>query len=157
MARLKSAHPGWRFVVAGDGFQETELKALAAKRGVLSHLTFRGRTSEPHRLLRAADLFLLTSRWEALPFTIVEAFQAGTPSVATACSGVVELIDDTVGRVVPVGDVPAICTAVEEVLADEPRRKALGAAALARSKEDRFDPDWVHPQFERLYREMVRK
>lgn len=156
VARLKDTHPGWRFVVAGDGFQEAELKALAEARGVLSHLTFLGRTSEPHRLLRAADLFLLTSRWEALPFTIVEAFQAGAPCVATACSGVVELIDAQVGRVVPVGDVAAICAAVEAVLADEPGRQAMAQAALARSREDRFNPDWVHPQFEALYRQMLR-
>lgn len=151
VARLKADHPGWRFVVAGDGAQEPELRALAEQRGVLTHLTFLGRTSEPHKLLRAADLFLLTSRWEALPFTIVEAFQAGTPAVATACSGVVELIDDTVGRVVPVGDVAAICAAVEQVLSDEPRRRTLAAAALHRAREDRFNPDWIHPQFEKLY------
>lgn len=151
VARLKADHPGWRLVVAGDGFQEAALRALAEQRGVLTHLTFLGRTSEPHKLLRAADLFLLTSRWEALPFTIVEAFQAGTPAVATACSGVVELIDDTVGRVVPVGDVPAICAAVEWVLSDEPRRRTLSAAALKRAREDRFNPDWIHPQFEKLY------
>lgn len=151
VARLKADHPGWRFVVAGDGFQEAALRALAEQRGVLTHLTFLGRTSEPHKLLRAADLFLLTSRWEALPFTIVEAFQAGTPAVATACSGVVELIDDAVGRVVPVGDVPAICAAVEAVLFDETHRRALSAAALQRAREDRFNPDWIHPQFEKLY------
>lgn len=151
VARLKADHPGWRFVVAGDGFQEAALRALAEQREVLTHLTFLGRTSEPHKLLRAADLFLLTSRWEALPFTIVEAFQAGTPAVATACSGVVELIDDAVGRVVPVGDVPAICAAVEAVLSDEPHRRALSAAALLRAREDRFNPDWIHPQFEKLY------
>lgn len=156
VAHMRNTHPGWRFVLAGDGFQEAELKALAERRGVLSHLTFLGRTSEPHRLLRASDLFLLTSRWEALPFTIVEAFQAGTPCVATACSGVVELIDDSVGRVVPIGDVDAICAAVEAVLTDEPLRNAMSQAALARSREDRFDPDWVHPQFEALYRKMVR-
>lgn len=156
VARLKETHPGWRFILAGDGFQEAELRALADGRGVLTHLSFLGRTSEPHRLLRAADLFLLTSRWEALPFTIVEAFQAGTPAVATACSGVVELIDDRVGRVVPVGDVAAICTAVEEVLADEPRRKTMAEAALQRARENRFDPDWVHPQFEKLYLSLLR-
>ncbi len=156
VARLKQTHPGWRFVVAGDGPDEAKLHALAAARGVLPNLRFIGRTSEPHLHLRAADLFLLTSRWEALPFTIVEAFQAGTPAVATACSGVVELIDDTVGRVAPIGDIPAICTAVETVLADEPCRKAMSAAALARAQEDRFNPDWVHPQFEQLYQSLRR-
>lgn len=155
-ARLMQTHPGWRFVVAGDGPEEAPLHALAAARGVLANLRFIGRTSEPHLHLRAADLFLLTSRWEALPFTIVEAFQAGTPAVATACSGVVELIDDSVGRVAPIGDIAAICAAVEAVLADEPRRRAMGAAALARAQEDRFNPDWVHPQFEQLYQSLRR-
>lgn len=153
--RLKQTHPGWRFIVAGDGPDEDKLKALAAAKGVTDVLSFIGRTSEPHLHLRAADLFLLTSRWEALPFTIVEAFQAGCPSVATACSGVVELIDHQVGRVTPIGDVPAICAAVEDMLADEPRRRAMAAAALARSREDRFNPDWVHPQFGKLYEELA--
>lgn len=153
-ARLMKTHPGWRFVVAGDGPDEASLRALAAAKGVLPALSFIGRTSEPHLHLRAADLFLLTSRWEALPFTIVEAFQAATPSVATACSGVVELIDDSVGRVVPIGDLDGICAAVEDVMSDEGHRLAMGQAALRRADEDRFNPDWVHPQFERLYRSL---
>lgn len=156
VTRLMKTHPGWRFIVAGDGPDEAKLHALASAAGVLPALRFIGRTSQPHLHLRAADLFLLTSRWEALPFTIVEAFQAGCPSVATACSGVVELIDASVGRVAPVGDVPAICAAVEQVLATEPHRKAMAAAALARASEDRFDPDWVHPQFEKLYLSLCR-
>ena len=156
VAGLMKTHPGWRFIVAGDGPDEAKLHALATEKGVRSALRFIGRTSEPHLHLRAADLFLLTSRWEALPFTIVEAFQAGTPAVATACSGVVELIDDNVGRVAPIGDIPAICAAVEEVLSDEPRRKTMSAAALARATEDRFNPDRVHPQFEKLYLDLRR-
>lgn len=155
VARMKDTHPGFRFVVAGDGPDEKMLHRLAEERGVTSHLTFVGRTERPHLHLRASDLFLLTSRWEALPFTIAEAFQTGTPSVAAACSGVVELIDDSVGRVVPIGDVDAICAAVAEVLADEPARLAMSAAALERSREDRFDPNWINSEFERTYRDLA--
>lgn len=155
-ARLKGSHPGWRFIVAGDGPGEAQLRALATAKGLDGTLTFIGRTSTPHTLLRAADVFLLTSRWEALPFTIVEAFQAGTPCIATACSGVVELIDDQVGRTVPVGDIAAICAALETVLANEPARQTLSANAHARAREDRFNPAWVHPEFERLYRSIAR-
>ncbi|MGR3762431.1 glycosyltransferase family 4 protein (plasmid) [Roseobacteraceae bacterium NS-SX3] len=150
-ARLQQSHPGYRFVVAGDGPDEAALHRLARERGVEGCLRFAGRTARPHLYLRAADLFLLTSRWEALPFTIPEAFQAGTPAVATACSGVVELIDEQVGAVVPVGDVAAICAAVTELLEDEPRRARLAANALRRSREDRFDPDWQHRRFEAAY------
>lgn len=151
VARLQTTHPGIRFAVAGNGPDEAMLRDLARHRGVGGHLRFVGHTARPHLYLRAADLFLLTSRWESLPISIVEAFQAGTPAVATACSGVVELIDGSVGRVVPVGDADAICRAVAELLADEAGLASRAAAALARSREDRFRPDWVHARFESAY------
>ena len=155
VAQMKQTHPGYRFVVAGDGPDEAKLRAMAQGCGLGKHLNFIGRTDQPIRHLRAADLFLLTSRWEALPFTIAEAFQAGTPAVATACSGVVELIDDKVGAVVPIGDVDAICAAVADVLSNEDRRLQLASNALERSREDRFNPDWVHRQFEKTYYELA--
>ncbi|MCB2111304.1 MAG: glycosyltransferase family 4 protein [Defluviimonas sp.] len=157
VARLAPDHPGWRFAVAGDGPDGARLQALARDRGVADRLRFLGRVERPHLYLRASDLFLLTSRWEALPFTIVEAFQSGVPAVATACSGVVELIDDDVGAVVPVGDVPAIAAAVARVLGDETMRVRMAAAALDRSRLDRFDPDWVHARFEETYRALARR
>lgn len=155
VSRLKESHPGYRFVVAGDGPDEAMLHALAREKGVDTHLTFVGRTSRPYLYLNAADIFLLTSRWEALPFTIVEAFQVGTPSVATACSGVVELIDDKVGAVVPIGDVAAISDAVIRVLSDPDKLSAMGETALVRSGEDRFDPNFVHNVFEQTYLELA--
>jgi glycosyltransferase involved in cell wall biosynthesis len=151
VARLIPDNPGLRFVVAGDGMDEAALKARAAEKGVAGHLNFLGRVNRPHLYLRASDLFLLTSRWEALPFTIVEAFQAGIPAVATACSGVVELIDDEVGAVVPIGDVEAIAGAVARITGDDVLRKKMAGAAYEKSKLDRFDPDWVHRQFEATY------
>jgi glycosyltransferase involved in cell wall biosynthesis len=156
-ARLRDSHPHVRFALFGDGPERAAMEARAAAAGVLGrNLRFAGRTEAPHLALRAADLLLLTSRWEALPFTIAEAFQAGTPAVATDCGGVAELIDEAVGRVVPVGDVPAIAAAVAAVLADEPARAAMAAAALARAREPRFDPDRIHAEFERTYAELAR-
>lgn len=150
-ARIVRDHPGLRFAIAGDGPEEQALKAQARALGLAGQVRFLGRVSRPHLYLRAADLFLLTSRWEALPFSIVEAFQAGIPAVATACSGVVELIDDRVGAVVPVGDVAAIARAVGRIAGDDALRRAMGQAALERAGLDRFDPDWVHGQFEQTY------
>jgi glycosyltransferase involved in cell wall biosynthesis len=153
--RLAPKHPGWRFAIVGEGFDLERLQGVAAAKGLSRVATFTGRTSTPHLYLAAADLFLLTSRWESLPFTIVEAFQTGTPAVATACSGVVELIDASVGATPPVGDVPAICADVERILGDEALRKRMSEAALARAREDRFDLEWVHRRFEETYLELV--
>jgi glycosyltransferase involved in cell wall biosynthesis len=157
VAKYSKTHPQARFVIAGDGPDEEKLQALARQKGVDGQLQFLGRVSRPHLYLRASDLFLLTSRWEALPFTIVEAFQAGTPSVAAACSGVVELIDDSVGAVVPIGDIEAFCAALERILSDDKRRIAMGKAALERSREDRFRPDWVHDRFEQTYLDLAQR
>ncbi|WP_171189015.1 glycosyltransferase family 4 protein [Ruegeria sp. HKCCC2117] len=151
VARLKDTHPDYRFVVVGDGPLDQEMRALATQRGLDEHLFFAGRTEVPYRYLRAADLMLLTSRWEALPISIAEAFQVGTPVVATDCSGVHELVHDTVGACVPIGDVAAITQAVEHILEDDQKRADMAASALDRSKESRFDPDHINRQIEALY------
>lgn len=154
IARMKRDHPTYRFVLVGTGALMDEMVALAAEKGVSDVLTFAGQTDRPHDYLYAGDAFLLTSRWESLPFTIPEAFQAGLPVVATACSGVVELVDEAVGQTVPVGDVDAICQAVAGVLSNDATRQALGAAALARSKEPRFDLDWTYSRLLDLYEQV---
>lgn len=153
--RLKKSHPQFRFVLVGGGPAETEMYQLAERRGVLSHLHFAGPSETPHLYLRAADLMLLTSRWEALPITIPEAFQTATPVVATACSGVVELVDEQVGACVPIGDIDAICDTVIAVLGNAAGLHGMSNAALLRSQEDRFDPDKVNVRFEKTYRNIV--
>lgn len=153
--RVVAEQPDIHFAVVGDGDQEADAKAWAKAVGVEDHVHFVGRSEEPHLYLAAADLFLLTSRWEALPFTIAEAFQTGTPAVATDCGGVAELIDEIVGRVVPIGDPDAIAAAVLDIAADEPARQAMAATALARSREDRFKPDHIHRQIEAAYADLI--
>ena len=54
-----------RFLVVGDGPQEHQAHEWAQAAGVQTHLKFTGRSEEPHLYMAAADLFLLTSRWEA--------------------------------------------------------------------------------------------
>lgn len=153
--RMKDIHPGYRFVVVGDGPLDQEMRAMATRRGLDGYLYFAGRTEFPYRYLRAADLMLLTSRWEALPISIAEAFQVGTPVVATDCSGVHELVKDTVGACVPIGDVAGITQAVEHILEDDQMRASMAANAFERSKESRFDPDHINGQIEALYFDLL--
>ncbi len=149
--RVSRTRPDIRFALVGDGAQSDEFVAAAAEAGVGDILHFVGRTEEPELYLRAADLFLLTSRWEALPYSIVEAFQAGLPAVATDCGGVRELIDQRVGAITPIGDVEALAQNVLDIAADPDLRARLGAAALARSGEDRFKTDYNYLQIEAVY------
>lgn len=149
--RVVAEWPGAVFVVAGGGPLADSVGAWAEAAGVAGNMRFLGPVSTVPLHLRAADIFLLTSRWEALPISIVEAFRAGLPVVATDCGGVRELVDARVGAMLPVGDAGAIAAALLGLIRDPAARSAKGAAALDRSREARFDPATVHGAFEALY------
>lgn len=156
-ARVVAEVPGAVFAVGGGGPQADLVHGWAEEAGVADNMRFLGPISTVPQHLRAADIYLLTSRWEALPISIAEAFRAGLPVVATDCGGVKELVDDRVGALLPVGDAAGIAAALLAMIRDDALRHRLGAAALARSAEPRFDPDAIHGQFEALYREIIRR
>ncbi|MCU9846504.1 glycosyltransferase family 4 protein [Defluviimonas sp. WL0024] len=146
-----------RFVVAGAGPLLENLRAAARAKGAERHVRFIGATHRPYLHLLASDIYLLTSRWEALPISIVEAFRAGVPVIASDTGGVRELVDTDVGAVVPVGDVAACASEILRLAGDPGLRAAMAAAAFERSREDRFTPDFIHRQFEKLYRDLAAK
>lgn len=80
------------FVLVGDGDLRQAVEEWIEQAGIGGRLLLEGHSGDPHRYLAAADLFLLTSRWEALPITIAEAFQMGVPVIATDTGGVTELV-----------------------------------------------------------------
>jgi len=153
--RIAQSRTDIRFVVVGEGPLDDRVHGWAAEAGVADRIAFVGNRSNVYDYLRAGDMFLLTSRWEALPITIVEAFRAGLPVVSTDCGGIAEIVNDEVGRVVPIGDVAAIAAAVLEICGDDSLRARLSQAALRHSEADRFSPDHIHGLFEKLYGEFI--
>lgn len=79
---------GKAFVFAGDGEGQPEMVALAKTLGVSGHIVFLGRRTDVYELLKATDVFVLPSRWEGLPITLIEALVAGTPAVASDTYGI---------------------------------------------------------------------
>ena len=155
VARIILHRQDIRIVVVGGGSLLDEMKALSKSTGVDRFINFVGYSDEPHVYLNASDLFLLTSRWEALPISIVEAFRAGLPVIAADTSGVEELVDSSVGDVLPIGDVKAFAESVLRICGNNELRKKLAAEALNRSKEERFSPDYIHLIFENNYAKIL--
>ena len=118
--------------VVGEGPLASDLRALAAALGISARVLFLGRRSDAHELIAAADVFCLSSVWEAVPLAAQEAVLLGTPVVSTDVGGVNELISDrTSGRLVPKGDARALAAALAEVLASDVERKRLAERARA--------------------------
>lgn len=87
-------HPEARFVIAGSGEDEEKLKKLSGELGVDSCLTFLGYRTDVQNLMSQLDLVVLSSLWEGLPLTPIEAFSVGKTVVATAVDGTPEIVKD---------------------------------------------------------------
>ncbi len=121
--------------IAGDGPERAGLEALTASLGVGAQVRFLGHCDHAAmaRFWAAVDVFALASRWEGLPFVILEAMAHAKPVVATTVDGVPEaVVDGETGLLVPIDVVDALARALIALVDDGPRRAALGAAGRAR-------------------------
>jgi glycosyltransferase involved in cell wall biosynthesis len=126
---LRACPQAW-FVFAGSGPLESELRALAAEKGVAGHCRFLGFREDIPALLGCCDLFILPSLWEGLSITLLEAMAAAKPVVATDIKGNREVIEDGVdGLLVAPADPEALANAIIELLKDRERAQAMGARA----------------------------
>jgi glycosyltransferase involved in cell wall biosynthesis len=140
---------GVTLVLAGDGEGRRELEVQARPLG--DRVRFLGALPRERalELLAAADASLLTSAWENLPHTVLEALAVGTPVIATAVGGVPEVVQDGVnGLLVPPGDAAATADAVRRFFGDSELRERLRAAAAP--SVERFEPGAVFGELERV-------
>jgi glycosyltransferase involved in cell wall biosynthesis len=148
MARLKTER--WELLLIGDGEERPKLEALANELGIAGHVQFLGWRTNPYEWMAQCDLYVLSSRWEALPLILLEALALGLPVVATrASSGPAEVLGEgRYGRLVPPAAPDALAQAIDELLADAPRRNEL--ASLARERANAFDLPPMVQAYERL-------
>jgi glycosyltransferase involved in cell wall biosynthesis len=108
-----------RLLVLGEGPERENLTQLAERDGISQAVQLAGFRPCPQPYLRMADVFVLSSRWEGLANVITEALLCGCRVVSTDCpSGPAELLaDGRYGRLVPVGDPPAMAQAISEIAA----------------------------------------
>jgi glycosyltransferase involved in cell wall biosynthesis len=115
-------------VVAGEG---PDRRALVAHADGLP-VEFRGFVDDIPVFLDGLDLFCLPSRWEGLPFALLEAMMAGLPCVASDVGDVASALGST-GIVVPPEDPSALADALRALVSSPSRRRELGAAAHERA------------------------
>lgn len=131
-ARRAGAPVTWLVVGDGDAELEAALRAQAARSG--ADVRFLGARGDVPALLAAADVFALTSRWEARALVVQEAMAAGVPVVVSGVGGLPELVGDA-GMLVREGDALGCATAVGDLLGDPERRERLATAGRRRFAE----------------------
>ena len=142
-------------MLVGDGPEREGVERQAVALGLSGAVAFLGEQRQMGRFFAEADLFLLPSEQESFGLAALEALASGVPVVATDVGGVSEVVrHGETGRLVPPGDPRAMAAAVVDLLADTPRRAAMGKAARADAME-RFRPEPVVSRVEALYRELL--
>jgi glycosyltransferase involved in cell wall biosynthesis len=125
-----------QFVLVGegrDGDTLGQLQHLATALGIAERVHFPGYRAHLLPVYGSFDLFVLSSRREGLPNSILEAMAVGLPVVTTDVAGTSELVlDGQTGYVVPQGDVDRLAQAMVTLVADKQLRQRLGHAGRER-------------------------
>lgn len=132
-SRVAGRYPSWRLVILGEGAARAELTALIAARKLAARVSLPGFIAEPRAIMRQADLFVLSSRYEGMPNALIEAMSEGRACVSFDCpTGPGEVIQHSInGWLVPVGDVDALSTALADLMGNNGLRERLGEHARA--------------------------
>jgi glycosyltransferase involved in cell wall biosynthesis len=146
---------GLQLLLVGPGDQ-APLTELAARLGVERRVAFTGARDDVPALLAAADLLLLPSRWEGMPYVVLEAMAASRPVVATPVDGARDLIEDGVnGYLAASISAEALADALRRaVLAGRGRRESLGQAGRDQL-EERHSVAAMAEQLDAVYREAL--
>jgi len=151
--RVADEVPSVHFAMVGDGELRPAAERAAGAASLSDRFHFTGWREEIPDILKAFDVFLLTSRWEGLPRVVPQALIAGVPVVATSVDGTREIVDDGVdGFLALPGDVSALAARVAGILSGkESLAPAFKRGRLLREFDTR---EMVRAQ-ERLYAELL--
>ena len=158
-ARVAARHGDVTLDCAGEDTLGGDIQAHARALGVDTRVRFRGfvPNDQVAALYRAAHLHVVSSRYESQSVAVLEAAAAGLPTVGTAVGLLPTLaaLAPEAALTVPPGDAAGLADAICGLLADEPRRAAMGARAqsFAQTHDARFTAN----AFEVIYRRVARR
>ena len=133
-ARIRKEIPDSCLELIGDGELLEETKHYAKELGLDTAVHFLGSQSNVYPYLNEADIFLLPSRYEGMPMTIIEAMGTGLPIVATAVGGVPDMLTHEESGLLVEHKPEAVAEAVIRLGRDEALRQKLGQKAKQESR-----------------------
>lgn len=125
-------------VVVGDGPERGALQRLATELGIGERVYWMGQLADPAPVLKAFDVFALSSDTEQMPLSLLEAMAAGLPTAATDVGDVRMMLPEPGRRFVTAPDDGALAGSLRGLLADPALRRELGAQSRAKAAAE-FD------------------
>lgn len=129
--------PGIQLKIFGEGEEHEKLQNLICSLKAEDKITLMGRNGNMKSVYESASLFVLSSNYEGMPNTLIEAMAVGLPCISTDCeTGPSDLIDNEIsGLLIPVGDQTALENAIYKVLENPETAKNFGENAKKKIRE----------------------
>lgn len=129
-ATLRAEGREFSLSIVGDGDLRANVEANVARSGLNDTVRLLGNRTDVGSLLQSSDAFVLSSRREGLPVSVLEALATGLPVVATKVGAIPDVVNDGEnGLLVPPGDPQALAAAIRRLLDDAPLRRLIGETA----------------------------
>jgi glycosyltransferase involved in cell wall biosynthesis len=128
-AQVCQTYPQAALIIAGDGDILPDLARQIKSLGLENNAWLLGGRSDVPHLLAASDLYVSAAHWEGLPIAMLEAMSAGLPVVATGVGDVPVVLTAQTGIVVPPREPAKLAQAIKNLLDNQDRLPAMGAAA----------------------------
>lgn len=142
--------PNARLVILGEGGRRDSLARAAARLGIERSVLLPGHSTDVRDVLSQADVYVLSSRYEGMANTLLEAMSVGAPIVATDVSGTTEAVRPYIDAlVVPPDDRNALAASMARLLADRELAAKLGESARDRARES-FGMDRMVTELEKI-------
>lgn len=150
-ALVRKAVPDLQAVLVGDGRLRPQIERWRRALDLEDVVHLLGWQRDIPTVLTAFDVFVLCSRWEGLPVSVLEAQAMGLPVVVTDTGGVRDCIEDGVtGCLVPVGDVDGMSRRIVKLLRDGELARTVTKRSVAQVAE-RFTVDRMVKETETMY------
>ena len=152
---INQSLPGVRFVLVGDGALRGNIEKLISKYNLRRNMFLLGWRDDIQEILSIVDVFVLTSLWEGLPISVLEAIASGKPVVATDTGGIKEVVfENKTGFLVSPGDVKTMAEKVKILLNNKDLRFKIGNNARGRLGES-YRLDSMVKNTEELYKNLL--
>lgn len=163
LTTIRAVHALWQkrqdFVFlhfGAEGDSSTEAKALVQELGLQDVYLFMGFERRIEDMYRLLHVFILSSRFEALGTSVLDAFMYASPTVVTETGGLTELVAEGRGVGCAVGDFEAIANACDRILDDEPYRNKMILDALNWVQEE-HSVEMMVQRYAQLYKGELEK
>jgi glycosyltransferase involved in cell wall biosynthesis len=154
-SNLADKHPGWDLVILGEGILRATLEGQVRKSGLEHRIFLPGRAGNISEWYESADLFVMSSRFEGFPMTLVEAMAHGLAAVSFDCNtGPRDIIRHELdGLLVPLGNVAELTAALDRLINDTLIRQRFAERAI--EVRERFSMERIAGMWEKLFKEIL--